>query len=717
MAPSPRFTLNGAALCGLSLESCRLSLRAGGPDSLQWSQVGGGSGGLALHAAVILNYQTFESDGTLASTATLFSGRLVRRQAKGGDDPGWAYVAENGWGDLGRIIATQPWKSFNPDTGSLETVDVSRVVLCMGADGTYHHTGLAMGEIIDLAAAKGANIAKGTLSPALTVPPTELVDTTCEQALRSLLAYHPDMVAWIERTALHVRPPSALPAISIDPCARGLDVEVNPQTEAAPGGVVLVWERTHRADGVEKLERIVQTAGSTTGWPPPLRMTIPLAGVDTTTKTQLIETRTIPNPEDLDSTLAKNFYKGLIPAISQASNSDLAIRAQKIVFADPKLDKLESDGETVNPNSRPIDRDGDQPEDFPRMLVEGQVQSWFPSGVKQYDALLSAKIHYKGTDAAVRAYIGTGLEINEPITITNALPREYRLTDEITLAEQPISNLAASYYSAISAPREEGSVSGALDPVTIHLRPGRRISMTGLGAPSPVREIEIDCLGHTFEARFGAGDFLSPKSAAELARAVAKNRPSWRRPEERTKAETGSGTASVREGANSAPKYGKPDRAAPRAWDLSVTGENKAKIQIPGQVRKSADVDESSLVTIVGIDTEWTFSVGKWLCLKLTKTGAVSVVLETTWDGFPFPIVTEDDALGFKVWEHTFFPLWKAIDPPADMIPGRHIAISESVTLVRLAPDAALEIVQTHEETPSGHFVDCDTLAPGWGAA
>lgn len=154
-----------------------------------------------------------------------------------------------------------------------------------------------------------------------------------------------------------------------------------------------------------------------------------------------------------------------------------------------------------------------------------------------------------------------------------------------------------------------------------------------------------------------------------------------------------------------------------RLWDVDVTGENKIKLKTAGQVRKSADVDNTSLVTITGLDTEWTLSVGKWLVLKLTNTGAVSVSLESEWDGFPFPIITEEDANGFQIWQHTFFPLWKAIAPPDELKPGRHVSVSDSIALVRLAPDADLEIMETHEETPSGKFVDCDTLAVGWGAS
>lgn len=724
MANVLRILLDGVDVRSARLERCRLSLRAGGPDELSWA-----TAAASLDAApswdegdiVVLALDLRTATGELVESETLFRGRVVSRMASDGALPGWDFRARDGWDDLRRVTMTQSWQSWNPVTESLSSVQVPRIVLGLDADGAIQTTGDTIAEILDHAASKGALVAPGTISVSLHVPPVEMLDEMCDAALRQQLAYHPDAVAWIAGgETLHVRFPEDLPVVAVDPCAHGLEIDHDPRADDIPGGVTICWERTHDLDGETKVERIHQSAGVTSGWPPPLYTTIPLAGVAEKTAKEPIETRTLPNAETPNSAYAKLFLKGLLPRLDPADPADLFIRDYSVEFADPRLDILDEEdeeGDTVLPNERPpVDHDGDEPGDFPRMLVSGEVRPWFPESVKQYDAILRCRVHYKGDHAGVRAYVGSGLEISEPIVITNALPKTYRTTDEITLAEEPVEGLAAAYWSAISRARNEGALSGAWTEPLRSLRPGARVTVAGrFSDPAVVSGLDLDCLERTFRVEFGGSEYLTPKSLAELAKAMSRRPPTWKRPEERTEASgDGSGRGELREGAKAAPAHATPHRPPRKLWDLELVSADTASVRVifPGQVRKTTALDASGLVAVSGIGGTFTASAGKLLVLRYLPSLATTLELIPVWDGWPMPIDTEETSGGLWVMAKGYFPLWEFVassdDPDA-------IAITDTLHAERRAPDAHLIFGKSWTEDADGHVVPWYELLPAGG--
>lgn len=657
------FKLDGDDVCSLNLESLRLNLRAGGPDTLEWSYAADPTGTAphAIHDLVTLACDTLSDAGVVTATTTLFYGRVTRGPAADqGSSAGWTFTAENAWGDLKRITMTQSWSSWDPVGEEIDTIEVPRVVLGQADDGSYQTTGETITEILTLAGTKGSTLTLGTIDTGVYVPPTELTDTSCDAALRQILAYHPDWVVWSEGTAIHARVPSALSTIAVGtPCATGLTIEHDPQTDEIPGGVVIVWERLHEADGSQKVERIHQTAGPLSGWPPPLYMTIPLAGTSTTTKQQLIETRTIPASDDLGETYAKLFYKGLVPAIKDAANGDIVIDSQLIAFNDPKIDELDDDGETVNPNARPLDTTGESTEDYPRQLVNGQVQPWFPDSIKQWHAIILANIRYTGTDPEIQRAVGGILEVSEPIIITNALPKTYRVLDDITEAEAPIEGLATAYWNAINSTRNEGTVSGDLRGTYLDLRPGRKLTVSGYFATaSVIRETSIDCLTGTFTAAFGSSEYLNPKTIVDLARAMAKNKPTWKRPKERTEAEAHGGAGPIKEGSTQANQFATPYRKPPLPWDLIVTDPDTASVRVrPGTIITDP-ADLSTTLTITGIGTPVTVASGNLMWIEITGSDPLTATIEkgspgtdAAWTTTGSADTTEFDVYRYYLWQ------------------------------------------------------------------
>lgn len=718
--------LNGNAICDLGVDSMTLSLRAGGPDTLSWAYpFASTTPPFAIHNAVVVTCVTINEDEEVIASETMFSGRVNNRPVQNrASGSGWSFTAENAWADIKRVILTQPWNSYNPTTQSLQTIEVPRVVLGLGESGDYRHTGQIITEIVAKAASRGANIASGNIAPSLAIPPVEVVDTTCDAALRQVLRYHPDHIAWIEDgNRLWVRPPAALPTFTIDPCDEGFDYTHNPQTDEIPGGVVIVWEQTHDVDGVQKIQRIPQTAGPISGWPPPLYMTIPLAGTSVTTKFERIESRTLPVAGSTSAPVAKRFFKGLIPQLADAADEDLLISSYEVVFADSALDEIDDpDTETVNPNSATIDRGNDDPEDFPRMLVSGQVQPWFPDDIKQYDAVIKARIRYKGSNAEVRAFMGSSLEVTEPITITNALPKIYRATDSVTAAQQPIQGLATAYWNAISNARDEGSLIGYIGNSFRDLRPGRKVILSGVFATAaPITESTFDLIQNTFSLRYGSSEYLNPKTIADLAKAMARNAPTWRTPEERTEASAAANAAGpIREGSNGNTRTATPTQTPARfPWDLvpAASGTEgewdliKGDIWIPNGGVFVGGGEQFHIQLTGGTGLE--LSAGQVIYIETSNPlpGTGEIKVDTGWSNYPaFYEFSDPDGDGNVDFEHYRFPLWQILSTPGD--DGRGVKLADGIYGRKLCFTDLILSFGVYEQ----RAVNGDSIVPPTGA-
>lgn len=711
------FSINGTPVCDLGLDSARLSLRAGGPDRLELSYSTASGAGAPIYAVgailtVVAVYSTEEG----AVSTTLFVGRVVRTPST--DDSGATrqIVAENGWGDMRRCMVIQTWASRAPFTGALTTLTVSRALLGQADNGTPMHSGQILADIVARASGQGAMLSAGTISPSLPIAPTEVVDTSCDAAFRRILGYHPDHVAYIAGTAMHVRPSGALPVVSVDPCEAV--VEIDPEDAEMPGGVVIVYERTHTYDGEERVERIVDSAGSAGGWPPPIRMTIPLRGSATTTKSQVIETRRIPPADDLDSETAKRFFSSLVPDLSGAASIDLRIRDLSVRFADAWQDDLNEQGQLRDSHQR---QDSSQEDigDYPRQLLSGEIQPWMPSAIRQYDAIVHAKVYYRGSDPEIRAYVGEGVEISEPITVTNALPRTYRATDSVESGETPPAGLAAAYWAEIAQPRTSGSASGALAPSSLLLRPGARATVDGrMATPQPVREASYDMLQTTYQARWGPSDYRDPKSVVDLARAAQRNPPTWRRTEERTQGAALGGSAAIREGARPVTRTGGPrsKRMGGEPWSLVAGAATGTYRVVAGTVSKGFLYDAASRIAVTNIAQDFQLAAGDLVWLELTRDLALTVESgPPEWEAWPYAVETEllQESGNLPVMKVLRYLLWQVSDsddPPVGSVP-----LGDGMVVRRMAPAANLQVVPWVQEGSEARVVAAWMLVPGPG--
>lgn len=714
--------LDGTDVCEIGLETCQLELRAGGPDrlSLRYSRVPSGTPPHAFDDTVTLSVRQYDGDDVLLATTTLFVGRIqpTSNIDRGGDE-GFSYVALNGWDDLRKIIFTQSTKSYDPDTQTVGDVEIPRAILGQGTDGNLQTTGATITEILDHANGAGANVSAGTISPSIVAPPTEVVDTSCDQALRRYLRYHPDHVAWIEGTTMNVRPPSALSTTAVDPASAGVTWQYRQRDDRAPVGVVLHFEVTHTVDGETFLQRYTQSAGSTSGWPPPVRMTIPLEGVNITYQKQTIETRTIPDSESLNTTSAKEFYRGLVTELSGVDLDDILIADQSLDFVDPQVDGYDEDSDDVTtPNSKAIDRGDTTVEDLPRQLVSGSIEPWMGDGsLEAWEAVLTAKIRYTGTDPDLREKAGNYMEIREPITITNALPKTYKEIDEYKAPSVPISSdLATTYFNAISTAQNEGSISGFLGGEFLSLRPGNRVTITGVFSEAAnVTSMSLDCLTQEFDSEFGASEYLTPKSLTELAQALNKNRPRWQTPKERTEARAPSGSKAIQNAGQPVRRIGGAGtQRRERKWDILVTDTTTPTVQIvnPGKVKKGWAVDSSDQVSIVDISASFNPSDGQYLTLRIEQDLTTTLVLESAWTGHPNPVesTTSD---GVYVMYRFHAPLWYFVATASAS--SDSIKISDSLRAERLVPDSDFQIFEMASEDYQGKIINHWAPMPHFG--
>lgn len=717
-----RIEINGCPVCDMGLESASLALRVGGPDELTLQYSGGTSAPMTQWQTVSVARVRRDTDGEILANDPLYVGRVYLVERTGEDGAhGWAVTARNGWADLAKCPYTQAWGSRGAAAESSSPVRTARCLLYQADDGSAIDTGATARDIVQRAAAQGAVVSVGVVDIDMTVPPAEIVDSMCDAALQQTLSYHPDAVAYIDGSgALHVRRPASLPTVTVDPCRHGLATTQSAREAEAPSGVVIIWERAHTQDDGTYVERIEQRAGSPTGWPPPIYMTIPLAGMSGTARETRIQTRTLPVPGQHSATFAKNFFRGAIPQLSAADNDDIAISAYKLALADSHLDELVDD--TVNPNSRPATSGNIDLSRYPRMLVGGAIESWMPPSIRAYDARLTATLHYRGSDRGIRDLFPAGkMQIDAPIKITNALPKTYRDTDAVGMAAQPIPGLATAYFAALSGVANQGSINGHYSGATVDLRPGRRVVIAGeFATPAIITSSTIDLLDETFSATYGGSEYLSPKTIADVARCAQRNRPSWQ-PAEARKDGAAIGLASpISTGDEGAPKHLQPLSASvSRLWDViidtSAPGGPTVRIINAGQLRLTADVDDSGLIAIDGLSTTWSLADGDYLLIDVSLDGGdvvAEIAQQSTWTNYPWPWATVADQYGFHEMSHAYYPLYKCIPMPGTLDPIRHVAMTEQLCLYRMAANVDLALEDRLEEMPDGQMIQVVGYVP-----
>ena len=196
-----------------------------------------------------------------------------------------------------------------------------------------------------------------------------------------------------------------------------------------------------------------------------------------------------------------------------------------------------------------------------------------------------------------------------------------------------------------------------------------------------------------------------------FARAMARNRPSWKRPEERTQASAESASGgSFREGGKASPQYAKPTRRTTRPWDLKPSETSGDFTVAVGTILKGSDSVDLVLTCSNATDT-FTAAANKILAIKIEALAPTSytLVLLTSWPESDGYTVTHTGTVGGGDFVLTarHFPLWKIVSTPSA---EADIRLGENLYGLRLAPPENLALQQGLYRTPDGEFIQLPDL-------
>ena len=189
--------------------------------------------------------------------APWFVGRAVAAPGSGdGCGEESALVLAGPWWFLENLVYRQRWTLAGGADGGLS----SRVVLGQGEGGARLTAGETLAQIAQYAVDAGAPWRVGTVEGDVTLPLDELRNVTCAQAMRRVLRWLPDQVAWFDHAStpaptFHCRARFNLPEVTLRvgeaplTAVRGITVRPPGHTPA----VVLHYETRTEDGGVDLL--------------------------------------------------------------------------------------------------------------------------------------------------------------------------------------------------------------------------------------------------------------------------------------------------------------------------------------------------------------------------------------------------------------------------------------------------------------------------------
>ncbi len=256
-----------------------------------------------------------------------FYGKVIQVPRSGsGTEENMDYILAGPWWHLDNLVYQQAWsagRQVSPYTLAdgesklgEETVDEilydligiykSRVILGQAPAGTRLNSGQVITDVINYAIAAGAPIALGTIEPDLDIPWDEQNDITCAEAIRRMLRWSPDAIAWFDYSTtpyptFHCKRRDALTSLSLSviPEESGIQsisaLQIIPRPDIQVPAVVLKFEQVNTINDVDyesiTTQKFPLTAtGREFG---ALTATLQLAGTQATILSQKIKAKTI----------------------------------------------------------------------------------------------------------------------------------------------------------------------------------------------------------------------------------------------------------------------------------------------------------------------------------------------------------------------------------------------------------------------------------------
>ena len=423
-------------------------------------------------------------------------------------------VAKGPWDLLERLVYTQSWTV----TGG--TTNTSRVVLNQASNGGAASVAATLRGIAEYAAGRSGGVfgaapasADDATLAAVTLPFDETRDVTCAQAVARVLRFFPETVSKFDYSNSYAaqklrffRPDlstdaawtAAVPATAVaksydaHPCV-GVDIEV---------------ETTGAINDSTYTSVIHQTAGNTSS-PDCLRAYLPLAGTETRTTYQKLETVTEALPQDLNDA---SWWKSKHPRLANILQADIAIsQASRSGAADAaNYPRISSNG------ARELDEAG----------LHARVETF----------TCRASVKYRATEAAGGDIVDEeqNILLSMQFVTTNAAAGthtyKWRTSRERTSGETLPSGLAA----AILAQR-----GGSLSSATLSVRLGQSLPSVGDAyCGLALQQVDVDCASLTAECAFGRPEYIEAGDMRSLLSGF-RSRVTTRHDRRRTGASSG----------------------------------------------------------------------------------------------------------------------------------------------------------------------------------
>ena len=470
---------------------------------------------------------SFQPD--VGATVPWFYGKVIQVPRSGsGSEESMDYVLAGPWWFLDNLVFQQEWEAGNPDydpedPGTEEpTIPYfkSRVILGQTTTGTRQTSGQVISDVINYAIASGAPVQLGTIEPDLQIPFDEQNDITCAEAIRRMLRWSPDAIAWFDYSTspyptFHCARRSALQSLAI--ALSGVEgsqpsaLSVMPRPDIQVPAVVLKFEQTNTINGVDYESVTTQKFPLTaTGREfAALTATLQLAGTQATILSQKIKAKTI----DL---IADNFW---------IAHDDTYLTTDTMVHA--------VQAGTHIPAVPP----------YWNELIEGQIQDWM-TGVHFQEVIYTAialvtiydnaahdhiiKKELKALSCKIIATDACGV-IPPPGEKTQTYQRVTSLvageTVPVGLAESIYNSLNPLQYDGkITLTEEECGLALALSEVEGRARLGFTLNLSGgLAAWATmnalIQQIEEDVDSGITTISFGPPEQLSVQDLMEFLRA------------------------------------------------------------------------------------------------------------------------------------------------------------------------------------------------------
>lgn len=583
------WTITGVSADSLGLQNLRLKLVNLGMDVLTFDQPGAFDGAAAFAAGATVTLE-LNIDG--AGAVTKFRGKvrtLPRRSAVREERIG--FEVHGAWDELQRYTFLQNFKEpVTPSNPSSTLTDKQRgrVVLNQDDAGTRINIGAFIQDVIEFAAASGANVAVGDIDLNIEVAWDETTDLQCGDTILRALAMAPSAVAWWDYS---VNPPQfnlqrrelGLSAINFAVQPEGAvdneaiyapleSVLINPRYDLLTANVCLIYIRTNRENEStwETTERDVYPPGTTGREENALVRTIQLAGsvYNSTVLTQKVEIEAIPSALSFsgyltaggDLTTVTNWWKKKVPWLKATNVTILGFRNG----ARTKEDGTAVTAACVNE------------------LVKGAITDWMEDnqGVDTEQQRVLVEVMCEVTDPVTAKKERIIEQLEATIIGTSAVTRTYNLLaeDSFTPEEEAPTGLAQALHAALSVLHYDGTGQVIQKEVTLLAGLGQILNLTGSLAAwsimnALIQQVEVDLDSGLTSLTVGPPKHLGPADLIDIYR-QNRNRQPVTSHLVRTTGRTGGSGGATRQGLSLYHPH-KPGQASlptrPRVYQATIT--------------------------------------------------------------------------------------------------------------------------------------------------